>query len=45
MVEMAIFNIYDIQRAVTPKVGKPELILVLVFFTLSHGALHLCEIS
>ena len=25
MVEMAIFNIYDNQRAVTPKVGEPEL--------------------
>ena len=25
MVEMAIFNIYNVQRAVTPKVGQPEL--------------------
>ena len=25
LVEIAIFNIYDVQRAVSPKVGKPEL--------------------
>ena len=44
MVEMAIFNIYNVQRAVTPK-GRLTTVMVLVFCTSSHGALHLCEIS
>ena len=25
MVEMAIFNIYNVQRALTPRVGQPKL--------------------
>ena len=36
MVEMAIFNV---QRAIPPKVGNPE--IWFVFCTLSHGAVHL----
>ena len=45
LVEMAIFNIYYVQRAVTPKVGQPELWFlcsarrVMVLYT------SLCEIS
>ena len=41
LVEMAMFNV---QRAITPKVGKSEL-QVHVFCTSSHSALHLCEVS
>ena len=37
MVEMDMFNV---QRAITPRVGKPEL----RFCTSSHDALHLCEV-
>ena len=40
MVEMAMFNV---QRAITPKVGKPE--MVHVFCTSSNDALHCCEVS
>ena len=36
MVELAMFNV---QRVITPKVGKPE------FCMSSDGALHLCEVS
>ena len=39
MVEMAMVNV---QRTITPKVGKP--VTVHMFCMLSHGALHLCEI-
>ena len=40
MVKMAIFNV---QRAITPKVGKP--VMVHEFCTSSHGALNFCEVS
>ena len=40
MVEMVMFNV---QRVITPKVGKP--VMVHVFCTLSHVALYLCEVS
>ena len=39
MVEMTMFNV---QRAVTPKVGKS--VTVYWFCTSSHGALYLCEV-
>ena len=39
MVEMDIFNV---QRAITPKVSKPD--TVHVFCISSHSALHLCEV-
>ena len=42
IVEMAIFSIYDVQRATTPKVVR---VMVFVYCTWSHGALHLWEIS
>ena len=38
MVEMVISNV---KSATTPKVGN--LVIVHMFCTLSHGALHLCE--
>ena len=38
MVEMAIFNIYNVQRAVTPRLTRA---MVLMFCMSSHGALHL----
>ena len=31
-----------VQRAITPKVGEPK--LRFLFFTISHSALHLCEV-
>ena len=34
---------FNVQRAITPKIGKPE--LVYVFCTSSHSALYLCEVS
>ena len=40
MVEMAIFNV---QRAITPKVGKS--VLDQLFCTSFHSALRLCEVS
>ena len=40
MVELAIVKSYDIQRAVTPKVGK-LIVKVLLFCTLSH-VLYIC---
>ena len=44
LVEMAIFNIYRVQRAATPKAGSPEL-QFFMFCTLSDGALYLREVS
>ena len=41
MVEMVMFNI---QRGITKKVGKPELRFIHMFCTLSHGALHWTEV-
>ena len=34
--------IFKVQRAITPKVGKP--VMIVKFCTLSHDTLHLCEV-
>ena len=34
--------IFKVQRAITPKVGKP--VTIVKFCTLSHDTLHLCEV-
>ena len=40
MVEIAMFNV---QRAITPKVGTP--VTVYIFCTLPYDALRLCEVA